>query len=81
MPVSALLRKQKGVLDMAKKKQSVDDMKTISKLLQNLLAIELWRGGLSQAEVGKRIGVATGSVNRMLKGVSREVPTIIQGKG
>lgn len=81
MPVSALLRKQKGVLDMAKKKQSVDDMKTISQLLQNLLAIELWRGGLSQAEVGKRIGVATGSVNRMLKGVSREVPTIIQGKG
>ena len=66
---------------MAKKKQSVDDVKAISKLLQNLLAIELWRGGLSQAEVGKRVGVATGSVNRMLKGVSREVPTIIQGKG
>jgi len=66
---------------MVKKHESRDDLKTITKLLQNLLAIELWRGGLSQAEVGKRIGVATGSVNRMLKGVSREVPTITQDKG
>lgn len=24
-------------------------------LLQNLLAIEMWRGGLSQAEIGKRL--------------------------
>lgn len=66
---------------MVKKHESRDDLKTITKLLQNLLAIELWRGGIQQAEIGKRISVATGSVNRMLKGVSREVPTIIQGKG
>ncbi|TGK23332.1 hypothetical protein EHQ05_19300 [Leptospira yasudae] len=41
--------------------------------LRYLLAIELWRGGLSQAEIAKRIGVATGSVNALLKGVSREL--------
>jgi predicted transcriptional regulator len=50
-----------------------DDLKTVTQLLQNLLAIELWRGGLSQAEIGKRLGMATGSVNKMLKGVSRDV--------
>ena len=65
---------------MAKKQKPVGDLKTIAKLLQNLLAIELWRGGSSQAEIGKRLGVATGTVNKMLKGVSKEVPTIVQGK-
>ena len=65
---------------MAKKKQSVDDVKTISKFLQNLLAIELWRGGLSQAEIGKRVGVATGTVNKMLKGVSKELSTIVEDR-
>lgn len=44
-------------------------------LLQNLLAIELWRGGLSQAEIGKRIGIATVSINNMLKGVNKEIIT------
>ena len=58
---------------MAKKQESVEEQKIIIKLLQNLLAIELWRGGLSQAEIGKRIGVATGTVNKMLKGLSKEV--------
>jgi transcriptional regulator with XRE-family HTH domain len=52
-----------------------DDLKTVTQLLQNLLAIEFWRGGLSQAEIGKRLGMATGSVNKMLKGVSKEIPT------
>lgn len=58
---------------MAKSTNSGDDFSSIAQLLRNLLAIELWRGGLSQAEIGKRLGVATGSVNKMLKGVSREV--------
>jgi len=43
------------------------------RLLQNLLAIELWRGGLSQAEIGRHLGMAAGSVNKMLKGVNREI--------
>jgi hypothetical protein len=58
---------------MAKATKGNDDMSTIAQLLRNLLAIELWRGGLSQAEIGKRLAVATGSVNKMLKGVSRVI--------
>lgn len=65
---------------MAKKSSSSDSTADISQLLQNLLAIELWRGGLSQAEIGKRLGIATGSVNKMLKGVSREVRVISDGE-
>ncbi|MCJ7459346.1 MAG: hypothetical protein MUP17_10170 [candidate division Zixibacteria bacterium] len=57
--------------------QSNDDLKRIAQLLQNLLAIELWRGGLSQAEITKRLGVATGTVNKMLKGVSQKISTIV----
>ena len=62
---------------MAKKQKSVDDLTTIAQLLQNLLAIELWRGGLIQEEITKRLGLATGTVNKMLKGISREVITIV----
>lgn len=65
---------------MAKKQESIDDFKTIAQLLQNLLAIELWRGGLSQAEIGKRFGIATSSVNKMLKGVKKEVSTVTSEK-
>ncbi|TKJ35705.1 MAG: hypothetical protein CEE38_13930 [Planctomycetes bacterium B3_Pla] len=61
---------------MAKQNKSDDDLKTITQLLQNLLAIELWRGGLSQAEIRERLGVRIGTVNKMLKGVSKEVPTV-----
>jgi predicted transcriptional regulator len=52
-----------------------DDLKTVAQLLQNLLAIELWRGGLSQVEIGKRLGIRTASVNEMLKGVNRAILT------
>lgn len=52
------------------------ELERISGLLRNLLAVELWRGGLSQNEIGKRLQVATGTVNKMLKGVTREVGTI-----
>ncbi len=51
------------------------ELKQISQYLQHLLAIELWRGGVSQAEIGKKLGIATGSVNKLLKGVSRTVLT------
>lgn len=65
---------------MAKKQESVNDLKTIAQLLQNILAIELWRGGLTQAEIKERLGVGTSTVNRILKGVSKEVPTTTSGK-
>ena len=65
---------------MTEKQKPIDDLKTIAQLLQNLLAIELWRGGLSQAEIGKRLGIATGSVNKMIKGISREVTVLISNR-
>ena len=44
-------------------------------LLKHLLAIELWRGGLTQAEIKTRLGLGSETVTRMLKGLSREIPT------
>lgn len=56
---------------MPKNTESSED-KMLS-LLQNLLAIELWRGGLSQAEIRVRLGVSMVTITKMLKGVSRKV--------
>jgi predicted transcriptional regulator len=42
-------------------------------LLRQLLAIELWRAGLSQSEIRKRLGIGNDAVNQMLKGVGRIV--------
>jgi hypothetical protein len=42
-------------------------------LLKQLLAIELWRAGLSQTEIRKRLGLGMNVVNEMLKGVSKEL--------
>ncbi len=44
-------------------------------LLKHLLAIELWRGGLTQAEIKARLGLGSDVLSGMLKGVSREVRT------
>jgi len=65
---------------MAKRQELINDSKIIAQLLQNLLAIELWRGGLSYAEIRKRLGVAKGTINKMLKGVNKEVQTINTNK-
>jgi predicted transcriptional regulator len=42
-------------------------------LLRQLVAIELWRAGLSQSAIRARLGISNNAVNEMLKGVSREV--------
>ncbi len=47
----------------------------VALLLKHLLAIELYRGGLSQAQIRKRLGLSMNVVNDMLKGVSRHVLT------
>jgi hypothetical protein len=56
---------------MAKETEERSDDTTL--LLKHLLAIELWRAGLPQAEIRKRLGVGTKAVTQMLKGVSREI--------
>jgi predicted transcriptional regulator len=42
-------------------------------LLRQLVAIELWRGGLSQDQISRRLGVRKAAVNEILKGVSRKM--------
>lgn len=41
-------------------------------LTRHLLALELAKSGLSRAEIGKRLHVATGTANDMLKGLAKD---------
>jgi hypothetical protein len=45
----------------------------IALLLKQLLAVELWRAGLSQTEIRSRLGLGMNVLNKMLKGVSRDI--------
>jgi hypothetical protein len=56
---------------MAAPKESRGDETVV--LLKHLVAIELWRGGLTQAEIKSRLGLGSDVLSGMLKGVSREV--------
>lgn len=62
------------------KRKEITHEEQVVGLLQNLVAIEQWRGGISQAEIAKRLGVATGTVSGMLKGVARSVTTTVESK-
>lgn len=63
------------------KSKDGEELKAIEKLLQNLLAIELWRGGLSQSEIAKRFGTSKSVISMMLKGVDRSATTThVSGK-
>lgn len=57
-----------------KPKTDSDRLDTIISLLQTLVAVELTKGGINQAKIGKILGIATGSVNALMKGykVKRE---------
>jgi transposase len=56
---------------MARAKDGTD-AQTVD-LLRYLLVIELWRAGLSQDEIRKRLGMSMNTLNDMLKGVSKSV--------
>ena len=47
----------------------------LSLLLKHLLAIELYRSGLSKAQIRQRLRLDMNAVNAMLKGVSRHIQT------
>lgn len=49
-----------------------------AQVLKHLLAIELYRGGLSQSEIKARLGLGSDAVSAMLKGVSREIVVRVQ---
>jgi predicted transcriptional regulator len=41
-------------------------------LLQRLVALELWRRGVSQEAIGKNLHVAKATVNEMLAGIKKD---------
>jgi transposase len=57
---------------MAKDTPSPSDTQTV-KVLQHLLVIELWRGGLSQDQIHRRLGISIDTVNEILKDESRTI--------
>ena len=57
---------------MPKEKHSdIKQLEDLVYLIQWLVAIELWKGGVAQAEISKRLGIAVGSVNKYVKGIER----------
>jgi len=49
-----------------------EKLDTIVELLQNLLALELSKVGVTQGEIGKRIHISTAKVGTILQGVKKE---------
>lgn len=50
------------------KKLDTNDQAT---MIRYLLVIELWRAGLPQAQISKRLSLSPNMVNAMLKGLKR----------
>ena len=49
-------------------KSEAEKLDVLISLMQTLVAIELLKGGLSQQEIGKNLGMSVGSVNKLVKG-------------
>jgi len=60
--------------------QCSSESSEIVSLLKQLLAIELWRGGLSQSEIRSRLGLNMNALNALLKGVSRTVTVTLDAR-
>lgn len=48
-----------------------EDSNVVVVLLRQLVAIELWKAGVSQTEIAKRLRVAKATANKYLKGLKR----------
>lgn len=46
-----------------------NNLKDIKKLIQQSIAIQLYNSGVTQEEIGKKLGVAKGTANKMVKGM------------
>ena len=56
---------------MARKKSAKTEsekLDTLIALTQTMVAIELSKGGVPQAQIAKTLGIATATVNNLLKG-------------
>ena len=54
---------------LAKIAKSIEELK---KLLQHLIAIQLYTGGATQDEIAKNLKITKPTINRMVKGVKKE---------
>jgi hypothetical protein len=55
---------------MAKEqKLNLDDQLAV---LKYILVVELWRAGLSQESIKKRLGMSSNTINAMLKGLTNK---------
>lgn len=52
-------------------KELSKQINNIEKTLQYLLVLELFKLDTSQADIAKQLGIATGSVNKLLKGIKK----------
>ena len=57
---------------MSKKSKAVIDADNQTQLLKYLLAVELWKAGLSQSEIKSRLGMDSNLISGMLKGLVRK---------
>lgn len=53
-------------------KELKEKLTSIEGLLQSQLVIELFKLGVSQNEIGKRLKLRTATVNSLLKGIKKE---------
>lgn len=51
--------------------QNNKSFKRIEELLEHILAIQLYRSGVSQQLIAKRLKIATSKANELLKGVEK----------
>ncbi len=56
-------------LHLDKISKSLDDIK---KLLQQSLAIQLYKGGATQGEIAKNLKITKATINQMVKGIKKE---------
>lgn len=44
-------------------------LQRVADLLEQLIAVEMYRGGATQHKIGTSLGMALGKVNRLVKGI------------
>lgn len=53
-------------------KEIIKKIEGLERTLQQLVIIELYKGGISQPEIGKNLGIGAGVVNKLLKGIKKQ---------
>lgn len=44
-------------------------LQRVADLLEQLIAVQMYRGGATQPEIGANLGMSVGKVNKLVKGV------------